>query len=54
MNQKVVRFYSVGKSYICIFNHFKKCQTASAHHNYCRSGDGGCINSLEYTIVAVL
>jgi hypothetical protein len=27
-------------------------QSDSAHRNYCGSGDGGCINPLEYTIVA--
>ena len=27
-------------------------QTASVHRNYCGSGDGGCINPLQYTVVA--
>jgi len=27
-------------------------QTPSAHHNYCGSGDGSCINALQYTVVA--
>jgi hypothetical protein len=29
-----------------------KLQTASVHLNYCGRGDGGCINSLQYTAVA--
>ena len=41
-----------GWSCVWFCNHFKKWQTASAHRNYCGSGDGGCINPLEYTIVA--
>jgi hypothetical protein len=27
-------------------------QAASAHHNYCGSGDGGCIIPFQYTVVA--
>jgi hypothetical protein len=35
-----------------VFNHFKKWQTAYAHHNYSGSVDGDFINRLEYAIVA--
>ena len=41
-----------GWSCVWFCNHFKKWQTASAHCNYGGSDDGGCINPLEYTIVA--
>jgi hypothetical protein len=47
----VVRLYSVGRIIFSFLTTSKKWQTPSAHCNYCGSGDGGCINPLQYTVV---
>ena len=41
-----------GQNYYWLINNLKKLQTASVHSNQCGSGDGGCINPLQCTVVA--
>jgi hypothetical protein len=41
-----------GYNYFWLINHFKKWEVALAIRNYCGSGDGGCINVVQYTVVA--